>query len=326
MQKTFIALLLLGGSVASAAAYAQSTTGDPPAWAAEAQMNPDYDSLAPAAEPEAAPAGSSGATPAWAAEATMNPDYIADGPSPTNEPSDAAPGDAVATPAWAAEAAMNPDYQPDAPAASDAATTTAEPPAPAAASAPSPSEPGVTQYFGTSESTGSPAWAADAKMNPDYAAASPAAAPPAPAAATPAAGAEENSPARQQQIEACRDALNGEVQTARLMFGSGKWDILPVSYAGLDRIAKIAKDCGDVVIEVDGHTDNTGKADSNVTISVLRAEAVVKYLIRAGVDAANLRAIGHGGTKPIASNETAAGRQKNRRIDFIVWDNGHPPS
>ncbi len=110
------------------------------------------------------------------------------------------------------------------------------------------------------------------------------------------------------------------------MFGSGKWDILPMSYGGLDRIAKIAKDCGDVVIEVDGHTDNTGKPASNLTISQLRAEAVVKYLIRAGVEAAKLRAVGHGDAKPIASNDTAEGRRKNRRIEFIVWDKGHPPS
>ena len=65
-------------------------------------------------------------------------------------------------------------------------------------------------------------------------------------------------------------------------------------------------------------SDLTGKPASNEDLSRLRAEAVAKYLARAGVDAARLKAVGYGQTQPLATNTTSEGRQKNRRIEFLV--------
>ena len=72
------------------------------------------------------------------------------------------------------------------------------------------------------------------------------------------------------------------------------------------------------VIEIDGHTDNTGDAASNLTLSQQRAEAVRVYLIQQGADGNMLVAKGFGDTMPIAPNETEEGKFRNRRIEFVV--------
>lgn len=71
-------------------------------------------------------------------------------------------------------------------------------------------------------------------------------------------------------------------------------------------------------IEVGGHTDNTGDAAANMTLSRERAAAVVAELTRDGVDPANLTSQGYGQDRPVADNATEAGRAKNRRMEFTV--------
>jgi outer membrane protein OmpA-like peptidoglycan-associated protein len=156
-------------------------------------------------------------------------------------------------PAWAAEATMNPDYKKD-----DGAQDEAPPP-PTGGQA-------TTFYFGDMTSPANPAWAAEAKMNLDYSVSSPAA----PAATTtePAAAS-----VREAAVEACRDALNAEASTCRINFAQGSSNIAPSSHAALKMIAKVAKDCGAVVIEIDGYTDNTGSPAANKTLSEQRTTA-----------------------------------------------------
>jgi outer membrane protein OmpA-like peptidoglycan-associated protein len=72
------------------------------------------------------------------------------------------------------------------------------------------------------------------------------------------------------------------------------------------------------VIEIDGHTDNTGDADSNLQLSEQRALAVRSYLVMSGVDESALTVKGSGEKDPVASNETEEGRFRNRRIQFTV--------
>lgn len=272
-------------------------------FSAEAKMNPDYSPAAPAAEgvPEAAPAAPAEAAPASAASAEATPSDVSTyktEPGATIYYGETAP--AAAAP-FSADAKMNPDYSPQAaPAAAEA-----PPAAPASDVSTYKTAPGATIYFGeTAPASGAP-FSAEAKMNPDYK--------PGAASAPPA------EPAKQVTAAACRDALNAAAQSGAINFATSSWGILPDSYKTLDKIAKIAKDCSaGLVIEVGGHTDNTGKAASNKTISELRAQTVMKYLEKAGVASAKLKAAGYGQDKPVADNATPDGRRKNRRIEFQV--------
>lgn len=290
--------------------YGDTAPSGTPAWAQEAQMNPDYSADAPAAAAAEGEAASAAEAPAAAASESMvwaDPGEAPKGvPGVTSYYGDTAPS---SPPAWAAEAAMNPDYSADAPAAADGEAPAAEASAPMVWADPGEAGkgvPGVTSYYGDTAPSSPPAWAAEATMNPDYNAASSSAA---------------ASPAAQEAVEACRDALNAEAKSG-IVFASNKWDVLPTSYKTLDKIAKVAKDCNEsFVIEIGGHTDNVGSEAVNQKISEMRANAVLSYLTRAGVSSSKLKAVGYGQAKPVADNGSAQGRAKNRRIEFLVTSN-----
>jgi outer membrane protein OmpA-like peptidoglycan-associated protein len=85
--------------------------------------------------------------------------------------------------------------------------------------------------------------------------------------------------------------------------------------AQLDAVASVLKDCPAVQVNVAGSTDSDGAADANMALSVARAEAVVDGLVKRGVDAKRLYAVGYGETLPVVPNTTKANKAKNRRID-----------
>ena len=101
-------------------------------------------------------------------------------------------------------------------------------------------------------------------------------------------------------------------------FETARATIRPSSYSLLDEIAQQFIENPSFIIEVQGHTDNTGKADKNMTLSQDRANAVRDYLIGKGVPAERMTARGYGQDKPIADNSTKAGRAKNRRVEFDI--------
>jgi outer membrane protein OmpA-like peptidoglycan-associated protein len=105
----------------------------------------------------------------------------------------------------------------------------------------------------------------------------------------------------------------------QIQFETGRATILPRSYALLDRIAQKLKENPAIRrVRVEGHTDNQGGADKNQSLSQARADAVIDYLSRRGVDGSRLQGVGYGATRPIATNATAGGRAKNRRVEFII--------
>ena len=108
----------------------------------------------------------------------------------------------------------------------------------------------------------------------------------------------------------------------QVLFDSGKADLRWSANGVLDKVAEVLKSAPDQPVGVEGHTDNepikhSGWAD-NTALSLARANAVVEYLTRQGIDASRLTAIGFGEERPIVSNDTAAGRQKNRRVEIII--------
>jgi len=101
-------------------------------------------------------------------------------------------------------------------------------------------------------------------------------------------------------------------------FETGKATIKKKSFPLLDQIANIFIENSEYIIEVQGHTDNTGKAESNKTLSDKRANAVMDYMVKKGVPAERMTAVGYGQEVPIADNATKAGRAKNRRVEFKI--------
>jgi OOP family OmpA-OmpF porin len=109
-----------------------------------------------------------------------------------------------------------------------------------------------------------------------------------------------------------------EMAAKEIYFQTGKAILLPKSYLKLDEVAAILTANPTVKLEIDGHTDNTGKPAANQTLSENRANAVVKYFASKGIGADRLTAKGFGPTMPIDTNKTAAGRAKNRRVEMKI--------
>lgn len=103
-----------------------------------------------------------------------------------------------------------------------------------------------------------------------------------------------------------------------LEFELGKATIKAKSYATLDRVADLLVQ-KHFSLKLAGHTDNTGSMSLNLALSKDRAEAVKAYLVGKGANASTIEATGYGPTQPIASNKTAEGRQKNRRVEFTLF-------
>lgn len=101
-----------------------------------------------------------------------------------------------------------------------------------------------------------------------------------------------------------------------IYFASGKSTLLSKSFKGLDEVAKILSENPGTNLAIDGHTDNTGADALNQKLSDNRSAAVKAYLVKKGVDESRLVATGYGETQPVADNKTAAGRQKNRRVEL----------
>jgi OOP family OmpA-OmpF porin len=106
-------------------------------------------------------------------------------------------------------------------------------------------------------------------------------------------------------------AVEGQV-----LFDTDKATLKPSAQALLDRVVAFLQKNQQWQVEIQGHTDNTGPKAWNETLSQMRADSVKNYLVTRGVAADRLTAKGFGWSEPIASNDTAEGRQQNRRVDF----------
>ena len=115
--------------------------------------------------------------------------------------------------------------------------------------------------------------------------------------------------------QACERSLASLLAGEEIEFGSASAAISARSAPLLDRLAKQARACPGK-IRIEGHTDSVGRSAFNQSLSDARAAAVRAALIDRGIPAARLQSRGFGATHPVADNHTAAGRAKNRRIEF----------
>ena len=99
-------------------------------------------------------------------------------------------------------------------------------------------------------------------------------------------------------------------------FETNKADIRPEFQAELDAVVAVLEENPGVKIQIQGHTDSVGAAEYNRRLSEKRAKAVMAYLVESGINRRRLSALGLGETRPVASNDSPAGREQNRRVEL----------
>ena len=112
--------------------------------------------------------------------------------------------------------------------------------------------------------------------------------------------------------------LFDSIDLSGIRFASNSADLTESSVGILDQVVDALNRIPDVTVEISGHTDSAGSYDYNLTLSGQRADTVRDYLISKDIDGARLESTGFGPSRPIASNETRAGRALNRRIEFTI--------
>lgn len=111
---------------------------------------------------------------------------------------------------------------------------------------------------------------------------------------------------------------NKAITLENIFFNTGSANLKPASLAQIEAIAKQLADNEQTKILIRGHSDNTGSAQQNLLLSLSRSGSMKKALGKMGIKANRISIEGVGPLEPIASNETAEGREKNRRIELIV--------
>jgi OOP family OmpA-OmpF porin len=104
----------------------------------------------------------------------------------------------------------------------------------------------------------------------------------------------------------------------KIFFDTDKSSIQARSFGLLDEIASVLRSRGTMTVRIEGHTDSRGTRAHNLQLSQARAEAVRAHLVGLGIDGGRMEAKGYGPDQPIETNKTAAGREKNRRVEFFI--------
>jgi choice-of-anchor C domain-containing protein len=105
---------------------------------------------------------------------------------------------------------------------------------------------------------------------------------------------------------------------SEFLFDTGKFDLKPDASSTLEALASLLAKRPTSAVAIEGHTDSVGSAPSNQLLSENRAAAVRQWLVAHGIPASRITTKGFGSTTPVATNETAEGRQKNRRVEVRV--------
>ncbi len=114
---------------------------------------------------------------------------------------------------------------------------------------------------------------------------------------------------------------DGRFVTNDIHFDYNKATIQTESMPIIQQLAAMLKEHPEVALKIEGHTDSDGSANYNLELSQKRAEAVKAALVKAGVEAQRLSTGGYGASKPVASNDTDAGKAQNRRVEFVLVKN-----
>jgi outer membrane protein OmpA-like peptidoglycan-associated protein len=120
-------------------------------------------------------------------------------------------------------------------------------------------------------------------------------------------------------ILATRDTARGLIANmSDVLFKTGSFELLPGARERLAKVSGILLAYTTLHVQIEGHTDSVGGDDYNQQLSEKRADAVRDYFVQQGISADSIEARGFGKTQPIASNDTAEGRQQNRRVELVL--------
>ncbi|MBV7296624.1 OmpA family protein [Enterovibrio paralichthyis] len=111
------------------------------------------------------------------------------------------------------------------------------------------------------------------------------------------------------------------VMPSNITFATNQSNISPSFDSTLDAVARVMNKYDKTFLSIDGHTDSTGDAAYNMSLSEKRAESVRNFLLRQGVNGQRMYVTGFGETQPIASNDSSAGRAANRRVEIQIVPN-----
>ena len=107
-----------------------------------------------------------------------------------------------------------------------------------------------------------------------------------------------------------------DLAARNIFFKTGSYELLNSSFPALDTVARILREHPELKLQIEGHTDNVGTFESNKKLSENRAQSILNYLTKKGIDLSKLSAVGFGEEKPISDNQTAKGRALNRRVEL----------
>lgn len=121
-----------------------------------------------------------------------------------------------------------------------------------------------------------------------------------------------------EQLNA-RETERGLIVTlGDVLFDTDEATLREANVGSMARLASFLQTYEDRAVQIEGHTDNVGSDDYNLGLSQRRAMAVKEYLVNQGISASRLEATGKGESNPVASNDSATGRQQNRRVEVII--------
>jgi outer membrane protein OmpA-like peptidoglycan-associated protein len=112
--------------------------------------------------------------------------------------------------------------------------------------------------------------------------------------------------------------VGAEMNLYNVYFETDSFTILPESEPELKKLVSFLKSNPGLIVEIQGHTDNTGTSAGNQRLSELRAKSVEEYLVQNGTQAQRLSSTGYGESRPVASNEKEEGRRLNRRTTIKI--------
>ncbi|MBW1709544.1 MAG: OmpA family protein [Deltaproteobacteria bacterium] len=122
-------------------------------------------------------------------------------------------------------------------------------------------------------------------------------------------------------IQVRNEARRTIITVSDLLFGFDKHELTDALKISLARITGILSVFRDLSVMIEGHTDNKGTEEYNQKLSENRANNVLDFMILQGIDPSRLAAKGYNFSRPIASNDTSEGRQKNRRVELVIQGN-----